>query len=279
MGYESYSRTSKDYDSTREPIGISILLGCFAMAGRPLSQLVVLDAGCGTGSYGMELAKWVKRVEGVDASPEMIEQGKRKAETAEVPASKLSLSTADIDELPFEDGRFDCVTVNQVLHHIDDDKSAGYPRHAEVLRELGRVTRPGGTLVINLCSHEQVLYGWWYRELFPDAFERLRERLIPITTLVQLLDAERFVHHGNVVPVDAVFQGAAYFDPVGPLELSWRSGDSVFALATDSELEQGCSRIRAMKHDGTLSRFVKEQDSRRQGIGQVTFVHCHKVKD
>ena len=117
----------------------------------------------------------VKRVEGVDASPEMIEQGKRKAETAEVTVSKLSLSTADIDELPFEDGRFDCVTVNQVLHHIDDDSSAGYPQHAAALAELGRVTRPGGTLVVNLCSHDQVSNGWWYRELFPNAFERLTD--------------------------------------------------------------------------------------------------------
>jgi ubiquinone/menaquinone biosynthesis C-methylase UbiE len=279
MGYESYSKTSKDYDRTRGPIGISILLGCFAVSGRPLPLQVVLDAGCGTGSYGTELAKRVKRVDGVDASPEMIERGRRNAKAAQIADSKLAFFEGDIAELPFEDGRFDCVTINQVLHHIDDDPSAGYPRHAEVLHEIGRVMRPGGTLVVNLCSHDQVWYGWWYRDLFPDAFERFRERIIPLRTLVHLLEAAGFAHRGNLVPVDAVFQGEAYFNLVGPLESSWRSGDSVFALATDSELEQGCSRIRAMKQDGTLSRFMKQQDARRQRIGQVTFVHCQKIKD
>ena len=278
MGYESYSKTSRDYDRTREPIGIPILLGCFAMAGRSLSKLVVLDAGCGTASYGIELVKWVKRVDGVDASPEMIERAKRKAEAAHIPEKKLSLLKGDIGKLPFEEGRFDCVTVNQVLHHIDDDASAGHPRHAEVLAELGRVTRPGGTLVVNLCSHEQLLYGWWYRELFANAFERCRQRIIPIPTLIQLLESNGFVHRGSVVPVDAVFQGASYFDPVGPLEESWRRGDSVFALATESELEGGCSRIRALRDDGTLSRFVTEQDSRRRNIGQVTFVYFVKTQ-
>lgn len=276
MGYESYSNTSRTYDLTREPIGIPILLGCFAMSGRPLSELAVLDAGCGTASYAMELAKRVKRVDGVDASREMIQRGMRKAKAAGIPENNLSFLDCDIARLPFEDGRFDCVTVNQVLHHIDDDASAGYPRHAEVVAELGRVTRPGGTLVVNLCSHEQVLDGWWYRELFGNAFERFRQRVIPIPTLVRLLDSNGFAHRGNVVPVDAVFQGASYYDPVGPLEETWRSGDSVFALATLSELESGCSRLRAMRNDGTLSQFVEEKDSRRRSIGQVTFVHCQK---
>ncbi len=45
MAYENYPKTSQNFDLTRRPIGVEILLGCFAMLGRPLSELVVLDAG------------------------------------------------------------------------------------------------------------------------------------------------------------------------------------------------------------------------------------------
>ncbi len=90
MTYECYSQTSKNYDLTRQPIGLSILLGCFSTVGRPLADLVVLDAGCGTGSYTIELQRWVKRIEGVDASEQMVEQAKTKVEALQRRSARLS---------------------------------------------------------------------------------------------------------------------------------------------------------------------------------------------
>ena len=43
--YEDYTRTSGNYDKTREPVGTEILVGCFAHAPVPLDRTVVLDAG------------------------------------------------------------------------------------------------------------------------------------------------------------------------------------------------------------------------------------------
>ena len=45
--YENYSSTSAHYDTTREPIGVAIILGCMARGGRPLVEQTLLDAGCG----------------------------------------------------------------------------------------------------------------------------------------------------------------------------------------------------------------------------------------
>ncbi len=60
--YEDYTRTSGNYDKTREPVGTEILVGCFAHAPLPLDQAVVLDAGCGTGSYSDALLHYVGRI-------------------------------------------------------------------------------------------------------------------------------------------------------------------------------------------------------------------------
>ena len=70
-----------------------------------------------------------------------------------------------------------------------------------------------------------------------NAFERFLQRVIPTPTLIRLLESNGYVHRGNTVPVDAVFQGESYFEPEGPLDESWRHGNSVFALATNEELD------------------------------------------
>lgn len=49
-GYENYQNTSKSYDTTRIPIWIEILLGCFETNPCPLLEQVILDGGCGTGN-------------------------------------------------------------------------------------------------------------------------------------------------------------------------------------------------------------------------------------
>lgn len=50
--YENYSITSRSYDTTRQPIGLEIILGCFAATPtRLLHEQVILDAGYGTGNY------------------------------------------------------------------------------------------------------------------------------------------------------------------------------------------------------------------------------------
>jgi SAM-dependent methyltransferase len=47
---------------------------------------------------------------------------------------------ADVTALPFEDGAFDVVLCSHVLEHVEDDVAA--------IRELARVTRPGGTAIV-----------------------------------------------------------------------------------------------------------------------------------
>jgi ubiquinone/menaquinone biosynthesis C-methylase UbiE len=97
-----------------------------------------LDLGCGTGVVAVALAQRGLSVVGVDHSLEMLELARRKLETAGLEAT---LETGDVRALRFSDGEFDCVTVQGLLHHLEDLRPC--------LRELARVLSPGGYFYVS----------------------------------------------------------------------------------------------------------------------------------
>ena len=269
--YENYSAVSADYDRTRVPVGVEIILGCLAYGGRPLASLRLLDAGCGTGSYSAALRRYVDAIDAVDLNPSMLEVARAKLNRT--PGCPVALHEAGIDALPFEDTSFDAVMVNQVLHHLPDSRQDGWPLLRRVLRELARVLRPGGVAVINTCSHEQIRRGWWYAALVPDAVDAMCRRHLDTGELTALLPEAGLAVRGRFVPSDAVMQGDAYFNGRGPLDPAWRRGDSLWSVVSESELDGALDRIRALDEAGTLDAFVTEHDRARPSIGQFGF-HC-----
>ena len=269
--YENYTAVSEDYDHTRIPVGLEIILGCLASVGRSLASLRLLDAGCGTGSYCAALRRYAGAIDAVDLNPSML--GVARAKLDGRPGCPVALHEAGIDALPFEDACFDAVMVNQVLHHLPDSPNDGWPMLRRVLGEFARVLRPGGVAVINTCSHEQLRRGWWYASLVPEAVATIRRRHADTEVLKGLLAEAGLITRGRFVPSDAVMQGGAYFDGRGPLDPAWRRGDSLWSMVSESELERALDRIRALDEAGTLDAFVDEQDRMRPSVGQVGF-HC-----
>ena len=267
--YENYTAVSADYDRTRVPIGVEIILGCLASGGCPLASLRLLDAGCGTGSYSAALCHYAGAIDAVDMNPSML--GVARAKLDRTRGCPVTLHEAGIDALPFEDSRFDAVMVNQVLHHLPDSPDNGRPMLRRVLGELARVVRPGGAAVINTCSHEQLRCGWWHASLVPDAIETMCRCHADTEVLTTLLAEAGFAPRGRFVPSDAIMQGDAYFDGRGPLDPAWRRGDSLWSVVSDSELESALDRIRALDEAGTLDAFVAEQDRMRPSVGQIGF--------
>ena len=267
--YENYTAVSGDYDRTRVPVGVEIILGCLASGGRPLASLRLLDAGCGTGSYSAALRHYAGAIDAVDMNPSML--GVARAKLDRTPGCPVTLHEAGIDALPFEDSCFDAVMVNQVLHHLPDSPDNGRPMLRRVLGELARVVRPGGAAIINTCSHEQLRRGWWHASLVPDAIEKMCGRHADTEVLTALLAEAGFAPRGRFVPSDAVMQGDAYFDGRGPLDPAWRRGDSLWSVVSDTELECALDRIRTLDAAGTLDAFVAEQDRMRPSVGQIGF--------
>ena len=93
----------------------------------------VLDVATGTGAVARELlAEKGCTVVALDQSTEMLAEARRR-----LPAD-VKLVESRAEQLPFPDGAFDALTFTYLLRYVDDPGA--------VLRELGRVVRPGGTV-------------------------------------------------------------------------------------------------------------------------------------
>jgi 2-polyprenyl-3-methyl-5-hydroxy-6-metoxy-1,4-benzoquinol methylase len=97
----------------------------------------VLDAGCGPGLYAEQLIARGAIVVGFDQSPEMVRLARRRV------GDRLQVRVHDLnDPLDWiDDESFDAVVMALVLDHVD--------RRTEALRELHRVLRPGGRVVVS----------------------------------------------------------------------------------------------------------------------------------
>lgn len=119
--YESYDRVALAYDLSRRPIGSEIIAGLLTLAGRPLGEVSLLDAGCGSGLYAEALVGQVARLTAVDLSEGMLARAGEKI----VPSGKAALLRGSILALPLGDASVDAVMFNQVLHHLEDGEEIG----------------------------------------------------------------------------------------------------------------------------------------------------------
>lgn len=131
-------------DLATVPAEADLGLGCGAPI--PLLQLqpgeVVLDLGSGPGLDALLAARRVGpegRVIGVDMTPEMIRRAGAAAEAAGL--HQVEFREGRLEELPVEDASVDAVTSNCVINLVPDK--------AQVFRQVDRVLRPGGRLVIS----------------------------------------------------------------------------------------------------------------------------------
>ncbi len=118
---------------------------CAAIAGWLVDRDVlpgatILDAGCGTGRYAIELARRGYRVEGIDLSPDLIDIARAATDAQH---GSVSFAVGDIAFLPA--GRFDGVLCRGVLNDIvgDEGRDAVFGAFADSLR-------PDGVLILDV---------------------------------------------------------------------------------------------------------------------------------
>jgi ubiquinone/menaquinone biosynthesis C-methylase UbiE len=98
----------------------------------------ILDAGCGNGRYLRFLLRQADPdaiLSGCDLSEGMLKRAQGRLKT-----DRPLLLAADLKQLPYRDGTFDAAVCGWVLEHLQDPRVG--------LRELARVLRPGGKLLV-----------------------------------------------------------------------------------------------------------------------------------
>lgn len=124
----------------------------------------ILDVGCGTGGAALALARHGRAV-AVDREPGSF------ALSMDRPYTERVLASASAP-LPFADGSFDVVCALDILEHLDDDAAA--------VRELYRVCRPGGTVIIFVPAFN---FLWGYNDDYSHHKRRyVKSQLVDVLT-------------------------------------------------------------------------------------------------
>lgn len=120
----------------------------------------VLEVGVGT---GLSLPDYKPHLDivGIDLSPEMLDKARERV-ADEALDHVTGLHEMDAGDLAFPDASFDTVVAMYVMTVVPDPE--------KVMRELARVTKPGGeVLLVNHFSQEQGVRGWVERRMAPFA--------------------------------------------------------------------------------------------------------------
>jgi SAM-dependent methyltransferase len=150
----------------------------------------ILDAGCGSGRFMVELAK-LGTVTGVELSETSVALARKRALGEVIAGSVL--------EMPFADDRFDLAVSLDVIEHLEDDLAA--------LRELRRTIAPGGALLVTVPAYQWLWSGHdeinhHHRRYTRRSLQRVAEQagwrqvrttyfnslLLPVAILLRVLD-------------------------------------------------------------------------------------------
>ncbi len=140
----------------------------------PKKGETLLDAGCGTGVFTINLLRMGVRVAGLDISLPMLKRASNKA-----PPYLFHATTGDMRHLPFRDNSFEKVISVTAIEFIEDGLAP--------VQELFRVTKPGGVVVVATLNS---LSPWAYQRkreaekapssIFRDVFFRSPEELLSL---------------------------------------------------------------------------------------------------
>jgi ubiquinone/menaquinone biosynthesis C-methylase UbiE len=173
-------------------------------AGR--RDLEILDCGCGTGYNLRHLLQPYGRTFGFDFDPDAIRRAR---------GTGRPLVRADIQRIPFRANTFDLTTSFDVVQSVRDDRAA--------LREMARVLKPGGSVVLNVTALD--LLRGDHSDVWGELRRYTRERAAVLVRDAGLEPTRISYLFGSLVPLMLAVRRAQamrrrYRDPTGDEDLT-----------------------------------------------------------
>ena len=157
----TYDKRARTYDRT-VGLGERLLVGDLRRRFGELLAGETLEVAVGSGLNLPHYGDAVTRAVGVDLSPGMLAEARRRADRL---GREIELVEGDAQRLPFADASFDTVAVSLGLCTVPDPALA--------LREMARVCRPGGRLILLEHVRSTVPPVVWLQVVLSPAQERL----------------------------------------------------------------------------------------------------------
>jgi len=130
----------------------------------------VLEFGCNVGASAIVLALLNAKVTALEIDPQWLDLARANARRYGMENAIDFIQVTDSRLLPFADGEFELITCNSVLEYVN------HQQLAEVLRELDRVLKPGGIIMITGTSNRLWPYEphgqHWFINYWPRAWDR-----------------------------------------------------------------------------------------------------------
>jgi ArsR family transcriptional regulator len=147
-----FDAVGPEWDALRKVFNDDVLRAR-AIARLVPPELLVADIGTGTGILALELARLGLRVIAIDHSTRMLDAARAKLEAEEDLA--VELRRGEANALPLADAEVDATFAHMVIHYL--------PSPADAIREMARVVKPGGVVVIvDFVAHD---HEWMRQEL------------------------------------------------------------------------------------------------------------------
>ncbi|WP_195267408.1 class I SAM-dependent methyltransferase [Eubacterium sp. 1001713B170207_170306_E7] len=129
-----FNSTAEDYDQSSDGKFVRCMYDDIVERVLDLKPKTVLDLGCGNGNIIARLQKLSDAdYYGLDISAAMIAQAEKRL-------TGVHFVVGDAEKLPYKADKFDVIVCNASFHH--------YPRPTAVIREIQRVLKKDGTLIL-----------------------------------------------------------------------------------------------------------------------------------
>ena len=271
--YCDYNEAFIRYDQYRRPHGLDNILKILRQSKVPIDEQTVLEGGFGTGAYLDNIRHHVQMINGVEGSDEGYRQTMQKVKNA----TNVQLQKGDILQLSFPGNSFHAYMVNQVLHHLD--RRNHFQSINAFLSEAGRVLKPGGQLIMNTCSQEQLDPNsgsyWHFQYIYPAAYA-MQKHYIPIQELGIRLESLGFKEFNCTISPEKIFYQRYYEDPCIALKPEFRKGDSAYSFLSEVELEASNRRLRKAIEEGSVYETMNRATTRAAEIGEAVTVSARK---
>jgi len=293
--YTDYDTVSQTYDNLRYATGVELMtsISCGLLGKKP-EDVVLLEAGCGTGNYSLGLLEnGIGSITMIDGSKGMLEKAGEKVKKF---GSKVKeVKQHILPTLPYPDNSFDVITLIEVAHHLDTlwleegaanrdvtkaplktDFKKRYPNLTKLIQEVMRVLKPNGVFFIDHPFQNNIDASWL--SLAPKALSLYKQACIPETDLIAMLKQESYDNVFFVQrPGSSITKIGMYGNPECVLDPKFRNSCSEWQYVDKSgELPAVLEKLEKKKAEGKLAEFVHEISELHRSVGETSILFAQK---